>query len=511
MNEVLLDVSDISKSFPGIRALDRVSLQVRSGQILAIVGQNGSGKSTLVKVLAGVYEPDPGGQISISTRGSEADPAELHFIHQDLALVGSLSMVENLDLGHATGRRDWLPAPRLTERGRARRMIRDFGADFDVDTPVARLSAAERTIIAIARALDAWQGTDNVLILDEPTAALHGQEADKLFAAMRRVAERGAGVIFISHRLDEVLAVADEVVALRDGQVVARARRGEFDHDELVRMIAGRDVAATSAPDELTHGEPILTATGINGSRLRGLTLRLHAGEILGIAGLLGSGRDELAGLLFGARRVIDGVVEVQGRPVPGPRPRAAIAAGMAYVPADRRGEGAVMTMSARENLTLPRLRQLRRATGSVDLRAERREAAAWAKRVELRPPAPERALQLFSGGNQQKYVLAKWLRNEPRVLLLDEPTQGVDVGAKAAIYTLIRDAARSGAGVLISSDDTKELVALCHRVLVLRDGLCVAELDRASITEARIIRESLGVSGAELADLSAQTSEGAQ
>jgi ribose transport system ATP-binding protein len=433
-----------------------------------------------------------------------AQTAGLHFIHQDLALVPTLSTVENLGLGRAPSRRDWLPAPRRRELRRARTLVRDFGADFDVDAPIAKLSAAERTIVAIARALDGWHGTDHVLVLDEPTAALHGQEAEKLFTAMSRVAERGAGVIFISHRLDEVMTVADEVVALRDGQVVARARRGEFDHDKLVRMIAGRDVAATAAPAHFARGKSVMSASGLTGTRLRALDLRLDAGEILGVAGLLGSGRDELAGLLFGARRAIGGVVTVEGLPLAGHDPRAAIAAGMAYVPADRRGQGAVMTMSARENLTLTNMRTVTRATGSVDIGAERRVAADWAARVELRPPNPERPLALFSGGNQQKYVLAKWLRNEPRVLLLDEPTQGVDVGAKAGIYELIADAARLGTGVLISSDDTKELVAICHRVLVLREGACVAELERESITEARITRESLGVSGAELYALDA-------
>ena len=438
----------------------------------------------------------------------ERGGAELHFIHQDLALVPNLTTIENLDLGRKLGKRDCLPAPLDQERRRARELIESFGADFDVDTPIAKLTAAERTIIAIARALDGWQRPDNVLILDEPTAALHGQEVDKLFAAIRRVAEAGAGVMFISHRLDEVMSLADQVVALRDGHVVATATRGNFDHDALVRMIAGHDVAATKPPQGRTDDKTVLHAAGITGARLQGLDVTIRTGEIVGVAGILGSGREELAGLLFGARPLLSGTVDVQGERVPRFDPRGAIACGMAYVPADRRGQGAVMTMRARENLTLPRLRTLRRANGSLDLRAERREADTWVKRVGLRPAIPERPLQLFSGGNQQKLVLAKWLRNDPRVLLLDEPTQGVDVGAKGAVYELISDAARAGAGVLISSSETKELVALCDRVLVLRDGRLVAELDRGSITEARIIRESLGVSGEQLTGVSSEREE---
>jgi ABC-type sugar transport system ATPase subunit len=512
MSPPLLAIREVSKTFPGLKALDRVSLEVDSGSVVAVVGQNGSGKSTLVKILAGVYQADPGGEIRVgSNDGSEPGEhpgVDLHFIHQDLALVPTLSTVENLDLRRPLARKDWLPVSRDEERRHAYRLIREFGGDFDVEVPVAKLSAAERTIVAIAGALDGWDRPDNVLVLDEPTAALHGAEVEILFEAVRRVADRGAGVLFISHRLDEVMFLADHVVALRDGRVAASARRGQFGHDELVRMIAGRDVLAGSASAGFTHGEPVLSVTNLTGARLRGLDLQIHRGEIVGVAGILGSGREELAGLVFGAKPKTDGRVAIGGEELLGATPRQAIKRGAAYVPADRRSHGAIMTMRARENLTLPRLGSFRRRDGSLDMRAERREADVWVERVGLRPPHPERPLQNFSGGNQQKFVLAKWLRNKPRVLLLDEPTQGVDVGAKDAIYELIIEAARGGAGVLVSSSETKELVTLCDRVLVLRDGVCVAELDRSAISEARIIRESLGVSGEDLAHLGVEHPE---
>jgi ribose transport system ATP-binding protein len=488
----LLDVSHLSMTFPGLRALDDVSLTVGAGEIVAVVGQNGSGKSTLVKILAGLHDPDPGSEITLGT-GPDGNEVGLHFIHQDLGLVAGLSTIENLDLDQMHGYRSLLPSPRREERRHAEQLIADFGASFDVRRPILELSAAERTIVAIARALDGWQHPGNVLILDEPTASLHGDEVQKLFVAVREVAERAAGVIFISHRLDEVVELADRVVVLRDGRLIANVVRGEFDHDELVRLIAG---AITKADTE--HGRPdrtdtVLRARGIRGSTIRALDLDIHAGEVVGVTGVLGSGREELASILFGCA---DGDVDelhLVDRRVTERNPRQSIGLGVAYVPSDRHRKGAVMTMSARENMTLPRMRPLRRVLGRLDGAAERAEVQSWFERVEVRPPDPERTLSLFSGGNQQKIVLAKWLRNEPKVLLMDEPTQGVDVGAKAGIFELIAAAAGAGAGVLVSSSDAKELALICDRVLVMRDGELAAEVNKPDLSEARLVSAALG------------------
>ncbi|HEX6025603.1 MAG TPA: sugar ABC transporter ATP-binding protein [Solirubrobacter sp.] len=497
----LLDVRHLSKTFPGLRALDDVSLTVRAGEIVAVVGQNGSGKSTLVKVLAGLHEPDPGAEITLG-RGADGSEVGLHFIHQDLGLVGGLSTIENLDLDRMHGRRSLLPAPRRQERRHAEKLLAEFGAHFDVTRPVAELSAAERTIVAIARALDGWKHPANVLVLDEPTAALHGNEVEKLFVAVREVAERGAGVIFISHRLDEVIELADRVVVLRDGQLIADVARGEFDHDELVRLIAGAIATAHTEHGRADRDGAVLRARGIRGATIRAFDLDLHAGEVVGVTGVLGSGREELASILFGCA---DGEVDellIDDRPVPVRSPRKAIAMGIAYVPGDRHRHGAVMTMSARENMTLPRMRSLRRFLGRLDGAAERAEATTWFGRVNVQPPDAERMLALFSGGNQQKVVLAKWLRNEPRVLLMDEPTQGVDVGAKAGIFELIAGAAGAGAGVLISSSDAKELALICDRVLVLRDGALAAEVNKPDLSEARLVSAALGgADGGRVAD----------
>jgi ribose transport system ATP-binding protein len=493
----LLRIGRMSKTFPGLKALDDVSLEVHPGEVVAVLGHNGSGKSTLVKILAGVYQADPGAVVEVRDAGGElmAGPAareELHFIHQDLGLADILTTVENLGLGKLARGRGFAPVRSAAERRRAQRLIARFGARFDVTVPVGKLSPAQRAIVAIARALDGWKRPDNVLVLDEPTTALHGDEVQVLFEAIRRVASSGAGVVFISHRLDEVLALADRVVVLRDGRVVAEEPVSRLDHDAMVTLIAGREVADTTTTSRDATGAPVLTVTGISGPELSDFSLSLRAGEIVGIGGILGSGREQLGPMLFGAQHRSGGRVEVGGEElIPGDT-AAAIESGMAYVPADRRGGGAVMEMSVRENLTLPLMRPLRRALGRLDGRAERAETRSWMATVGLRPPHPEQRLKLFSGGNQQKVVLAKWLRVRPRVLLLDDPTQGVDVGAKAAIYELILAARRDGAGVLLCSSDTKELVSLCDRVLVLREGRVASEIPRASLTEERLVRDEL-------------------
>jgi ABC-type sugar transport system ATPase subunit len=478
--------------------LHDVSLTVGASEIVAIVGHNGSGKSTLVKILAGVYEPDPGAAIEVrdSTGRILTDAAardELHFIHQDLGLVDLLTTVENLGLSRPPARgRDLAPTHRGDERRHAQELVARFGANFDTTLPVGRLSPAERAIVAIARALDGWTKPDNVLVLDEPTTAFHGDEVELLFEAVRRIARAGAGVVFISHRLDEILGLADRVVVLRDGQVVADEPASSLDHDKIVRLIVGRPIEEVDIDHNAARPEPVLTVRNLCGGAIRDLSLSLKAGEIVGVSGILGSGRDELAPLLFGARHRAGGDIEVAGEDLVSDDMAAAIDAGMAFVPGDRWRSGAVMPLSVRENLTLPMLSPLQGRFGALNRSAERADTAYWVRAIGLRPPDPEQPLNLFSGGNQQKVVLAKWLRTRPLVLLLEEPTQGVDVGAQSAIYELIVEAARTGCGVLVCSSDVKELVLLCDRVLILNGGRIVTEVPRHLLTEERLVRDEL-------------------
>jgi ABC-type sugar transport system ATPase subunit len=494
--QLLLTVERLSKTFPGLRALVDVDFAVNSGEIVALVGQNGSGKSTLVKVLTGIHEPDPGAVITLN--GSA-----IHVIHQDLGLVGQLNTVENLDLSRHYGLATMLPARRRDEVDHARQLLRWFEAAFDVTVPVDQLTPAERTIVAIARALDGWEDPRGLLILDEPTAALHSDEVGRLFKAVRYAAASGAGVIFVSHRLDEVMDLADRVVVLRDGRVVADTPVSELDHAELVRLIVGTALEQAAPPESHELGELALDARGIAGGTVCELDLAVRAGEVVGVSGILGSGREHVAPLLFGALGRSRGAVAVDGHDVPPADPAAAIRSGVAYVPSDRQADGAVMTMRVRENMTLPDLGRLQRRAGWLDISAERDEVAEWVQRIALRPPEPERPLELFSGGNQQKVVLAKWLRNEPRVLLLDEPTQGVDVGAKASIYELVRDAAAHGAAVLMASSDTAELASVCDRVVVMRDGAACTEVKGPELTEERLVVEGLGLASGTTTEVS--------
>jgi ribose transport system ATP-binding protein len=489
----LLKIRKMSKSFPGTRALDAVDLDIEAGEVHALVGQNGSGKSTLIKVLSGYHAPEldssveVGGVPVILHDPAASRRAGFRFVHQDLGLVRDLSVVENLAFGRgfATGR-----GARIKwndERRKAERMLDSLGYDFDVRADVSDLSAAQRTGVAIARALWDWEGGEaRVLVLDEPTASLPKPEVEVLFQVIRRVQERGLAVLYVSHRLDEVFAIGDHVTVLRDGRCVGTFDVDALDERELISLMIGREVPRPPRHAERSDLPVVLDARALSGTVLDDVDLVARGGEVLGIAGLTGSGREEILQLLFGAapRR---GSVTVDGTEVGPDSPKKAMKAGVALVPADRHRHGALLALTIRENATLTDLRRHVGHAWAIRKRIELAEVRGWLTSLDVRPPRPEAPLASLSGGNQQKVVIAKWLRLEPRVLLLDEPTQGIDVEAKATIHNLVREAARSGAAVVIASSDDEELYETCDRVLVLRGGRRVAELLRAEMTVADI------------------------
>lgn len=490
----LLRIEGVIKDFPALRALDEVSLDLHSGEVLAVVGHNGSGKSTLVKILAGLYVAD-GGTVELATK--DGRQTELHIIHQDLGLVSELNAIENLGMTHYKGTAAMAPFNRRQERVRALELIRRFGEEFDVEVPISKLTPAQRAIIAIARALDGWSHSQNVLILDEPTEALHAGEVKILFDAVKRVAADGAGVIFISHRLDEVLEMADRAVVLRDGRKVADEKREALDHDQLIAHVTGVPTgAAVASQSNRAKGAAVLEIQGITGAGVESVDLTLHAGEVVGVAGVLGSGREALPALIFGAVGATADHYALGGQPYRNRRPAESIRRGMAFVAGDRARFGAVRALTARENITLPELGSLRNRFGSINSKKERAHTSTLIKQFGVRPPRLEQKFSQFSGGNQQKIVFAKWLRNRPRVLLLEEPTQGVDIGAKQAIYSAIEASAREGAAVLVCSSDAKELVRLCDRVLVLRNGRIAAELSGDRLTETQLVLAGYGLAG---------------
>ena len=493
---VIVRMANVSKTFGGTRALRDVDFELRAGEVHALVGQNGSGKSTLIKVLAGFHEPDAGAVAFVHDSplalgdSDAAHAAGLRFVHQDLGLVDTLDCADNLALGFgfATGfggRIEW-----RRQRAAARAALARLGQDLDVRIPVSRLSAFEKTALAITRALQDVDSS-SVLILDEPTATMPKPEVDRLFDLIRRVAAHGTAVLLVSHHLDEIYAVADRVTIFRDGLRVATDEVAGLPRADLIQKMTGGQLAPVDHSPRTIAGPVALWAQNLAGEDLGGIEFEVRRGEVLGIAGLNGSGRDEVCELIFGARRRT-GVVEVIGNDLPAHRPDLAIAAGCALVPANRRADGLVMEHSVRENLSLV---DVARFWGRLGLQRRRESSSArdWIARLGIRAESPEQPVEALSGGNQQKVVLGKWLSVQPVVLLLDEPTQGVDVGAQSEIHRQIRAAADGGAAVLVCSSDEGELSQLCDRVLVLYDGRIVDELTGGQLTGREIARRCLG------------------
>jgi ribose transport system ATP-binding protein len=502
----MLSVNNLSKTFVTQRVLRDVAITVPMGEVHGLVGQNGSGKSTLIKILAGYHAPDPGGAVEVGNQGlafgspAASDQAGLRFVHQDLGLVESLDTVENLALGagYPTSRAgliNWRTARREAEKALGR-----LGYDIDVSRPVGELPMASRTAIAIARALSDRTGVPRVLVLDEPTANLPSHETELLFRVMRRVSAAGVSVIFVSHRLDEVLSTCTAVSVLRDGALVASRATSELSESGLVELMIGQrlDAYDNSTVAPVAYGEIVLDVRGVATSTIRGLNLEVRAGEVLGIAGITGSGREDVAPALFGGIPR-QGVLTVGGTSIPSLRPDRSIAGGMGLVPAERHANAVFLDAPIRENISLVGLGTLTRH-GLIRRRRELSDVREWLLRLDVRPPDPERMIATLSGGNQQKVVIARWLRQRPRVLVLDEPTQGVDVGAKAEIHALVDEAAARGTAVVVASTESEELARLCHRVLVLRGGRVIATLigdriDADTITAATLDSSFVAVS----------------
>lgn len=499
-----LDARDLAKTFAGHRALAGISLSIGGGEVRCLVGGNGSGKSTLIKILSGYHHPDPGGRIHIGGhRLHPGHPKETHrlgarFVHQDLGLILDASVTDNLFLADRFPRRLGMVDARRA-RQRSEQAMDDLGLAIGVDTLVRDLSPAQRTTVAIARAVAANRTPIRLLVLDEPTATLPAAEVGALLDVIRRVAAGGVGVLYVTHRLDEVFDIGTDVTVLRNGHEVATERVQSLDRRSLLELIVGEEVAEVHRDHQgaaVSRTEPVLRVSGLNGRTLRGVSFDVSRGDIVGISGVTGSGREELNGCIFGAIERDAGTVVVNGREVPPHQPARAIRAGMAFLPAERRTHGGLMSLSATENLTITALKDFWSAP-SLRARSEEREAERWFGRLSVQPHGAARSpLTSFSGGNQQKILLGKWLRLEPAVLLLDEPTQGVDAAATAEIYRQLLDAAERGAAVVVATSDIDELVALCNRVLVIDAGVLVKELTGEEVNVGSITSWSLGVAG---------------
>jgi ribose transport system ATP-binding protein len=494
-----LQIRGLSKTFPGQRALADVDLDLQPGEIRALVGQNGCGKSTMIKVLAGYHDPDPGAEVLVAGEplalghAGAGEHAGLRFVHQDLGLVPTLDACDNLAMGHGYERNrvgliSWRREVRLT-----RRTLKDLGYDIDVKQPTSHLVISERTAIALARALSPRSTPPRILVLDEPTANLPAAEIERLFEVVRGVRDRGVAVLFVSHHLDEVFTLCDTVTVLRDGQhIITRAVEG-LDEEALIALMIGRKLEAFDMPETqpAAHTQTVLRVRNLQAGVLAGIDLDVQAGEIVGVAGITGSGREEIALALFGGvlRR---GEVAVRDAIVEQHRPDKAVSAGLGLVPAERHANAAFLDSTLRENVSIVSPGDFKRG-GLLSRRREVTEVRKWLQKLRVKPPEPERLLATLSGGNQQKVMLARWMRQKPAVLVLDEPTQGVDVGAKADIHTLVEEAAAEGAAVLVVSTDHSELTRLAERVLVLRGGRVTDELRRPHIDPDRITAATIG------------------
>ena len=478
---VVLTLSKVSKSFAGVSVLRDVDFDVRAGEVHALMGENGAGKSTLIKVIAGVHAPDSG---TIRMGGEEAKlltPREarrlgIATVYQELLLFPELTVAENVFLGNAPRTRlgtiDW-----TVMRQRARDLLDSLDSpDLDIDAKVSTLSVANRQRVEIAKALSQ---DAKILIMDEPTAALADADVRRLMVVIKRLRERGVGIIYVSHKLPEIFELADRVTVLRDGALIGTKAIGDVDEASLVSMMVGREIGQLFPKVEPTIGEVVLKVSNLScGSRVQNISFALRRGEILGVAGLVGSGRTEMALTIFGITPATSGTIEIDGRAVSITSPRQARDLGIAYVPEDRGLEGLVRPMTIGQNISMA---SLHKVSNSIFISAERElaRAAEAIARLGIRARGPEQVVGKLSGGNQQKVVLGKWLETEPRILIMDEPTRGIDVGAKSEIHALMGRLAAQGMAILMISSELPEVLGMSDRVLVINGGRLTATLDR--------------------------------
>jgi ribose transport system ATP-binding protein len=492
-----LELIDIRKTYPGVVALDAVSLAVRRGEVIGLVGENGAGKSTLMKVLGGVVAPDAG---TLRTDGSERPTFSVKeslgvgiaFVHQELNLFENLDVAANVFIGREMLRGGWMKlVDTQAMQRRVRPLLERLGCDFGADALVEDLSLAQRQLVEIVKALSL---DARLVIMDEPTSSLTITETERLLRVIAGLKADGVSVIFISHRLHEVERCADRVVVLRDGRVAGELQHDEIDHAAMIRLMIGRELKGIYIPPARPPGDEALRVSGARTALYPEQTvdLSVHCGEIVGLAGLVGAGRTELARAVFGIDRLLAGSVRIGGAPLQVHSPRAAIERGLYFVPEDRKRSGLLLDVSIAENISLPNLRAFARR-GIVDTDEEQRNAQRQKRELNIRAPNVAVAAGQLSGGNQQKVVLAKWLAMKPRVMVLDEPTRGIDVGSKNDTYALLRTLADAGVAILMISSDMEEVIGVCDRIAVMHEGRISGLLARDEFSEHNVLRLAVG------------------
>jgi rhamnose transport system ATP-binding protein len=495
--EPVLTLSGISKSFPGVRALSGVSLELHPGEVTALIGENGAGKSTLVKILTGIYQPDEG-EIRLGGEGVSfpsahaAALAGITAIHQETVLFDELSVAENIFIGHAPrGRFGLIDRQRMSRDTRA--VLERIGATLDPDARLRDLGIASKHLVAIARALSV---DARIVIMDEPTAALSHKEIGELYELIEKLKADGKAILFISHKFDEIFRIADRYTVFRDGECVGADLISDTDHDALVRMMVGRPVNQIFPKRKAEIGEPVLTVSGYaHPTEFADINFELRRGEILGFYGLVGAGRSELMQALFGITRPSQGAVRIDGQVAVIRSPAEAIRRGIVYVPEERGRQGAIIGLPIFQNITLPSLTRTSRQ-GFLRLAEEFRLSRQYASRLDLRAAALDRDVGTLSGGNQQKVVIAKWLATHPKVIILDEPTKGIDIGSKAAVHDFMSELVAEGLSIIMVSSEIPEILGMSDRVIVMREGRMAGEFPREGLDAETLVRAAAGIGG---------------
>ncbi len=496
-----LESIGISKSFPGAKALERVDLKLYPGAVTALVGENGAGKSTLVKILTGVYSPDEG-RILLDGEEIRIPDAEAAFhrgitaTHQETVLFDELTVTENIFIGHQIRNRfgflDW-----KAMHARARAILAELEIDLDPGLKLSELAIARKHLVAIARALSVEA---KIVIMDEPTASLSHKEVEELYTIIGKLKREGKAILFISHKFEEIFRIADHYAVFRDGRAVGAGRVAHATPAGLIALMVGRTVDQIFPKVDATLGETVLAVRGLShATEFADITFELRKGEILGFYGLVGSGRSEIMQALFGITRPSAGAIELDGKPIRVSQPADAVSAGIVYVPEERQRQGVVLALPVFQNITLPSLGRMARR-GFLDLAREFELSRRYAARLDLRAASLDQEVGTLSGGNQQKVVIGKWLATEPRVIILDEPTKGIDVGSKAAVHAFMGELVAEGLAVVMVSSEIPEILGMADRVVVMREGRIVGVFDRAGLTAETLVAAATGNLGREAA-----------
>ncbi|WP_040214489.1 sugar ABC transporter ATP-binding protein [Clostridium polynesiense] len=492
----ILEMKNISKSFPGVKALEDVNLKVYQGEVLALLGENGAGKSTLMKILSGVYTKDKG-QIFIDGEEIEikdikhAESLGVCIIHQELSVLPNLTVAENLFLGNEKYSSASRRINKKLMKHRAVDFLEQIGSKVSPEMLVKDINVGEMQMLEIVKAI---AKNSNIIVMDEPTTALTEVETQSLFNVIEKLKEKGIAVIYISHRMDEIFRICDRVTVLRDGKYIGEAETNEVTKDDLITMMVGRKLEDQFPYKEVKDKKVIMEVNNLSfEDKVKDVSFQIKSGEILGIAGLMGAGRTELAKTIFGEYKKASGQIFIEGREESISSPKDAIKLGISYLSEDRKKEGLILPLSVRENMSLSNLDKYENKMKKIDRKAEKNEVDKYIKTLSIKTPNQEQKIKNLSGGNQQKVIFAKWLMKSPRVLIVDEPTRGIDVGAKKEIYDVLNELKASGKAVVMISSDMPEIIGICDRVLVMHEGKLMGELSREDATQENIMKLAIG------------------